>query len=43
MVALTAVVVYESVGRHGQRAADAVGLLLLWLAATIVLPGWLPA
>jgi predicted metal-binding membrane protein len=39
MVALTALMVYEATGRHGQRAAFGVGLLLLLLAATIVLTG----
>jgi len=43
MAALTAVMLYESTGRHGQRAAIWVGVALLWLAAIIVLPGWLPA
>ncbi|MFI5254267.1 MAG: DUF2182 domain-containing protein [Candidatus Limnocylindrales bacterium] len=43
MAALTGVVFYETTGRHGRTAASAVGLLLLWLAVLIALPGWLPA
>ena len=38
MVVLTAVMVYETSGRHGQRAASAVGIALI-LAALIVLSG----
>ncbi|MDO8484275.1 MAG: DUF2182 domain-containing protein [Candidatus Limnocylindrales bacterium] len=40
MVALTAVMVYETAGRHGQRAAAAVGVLLLLFAATILVTSW---
>jgi predicted metal-binding membrane protein len=43
MAALTAVMVYEAAGRHGQRMAGVAGVLLLWLAALILLPAWLPA
>jgi predicted metal-binding membrane protein len=43
MAALTMVMVYEAVGRHGFRMAGGAGALLLWLAALILLPGWLPA
>ncbi len=38
MVALTAVMVYETIGRHGQWAASAAGVALI-LAALTVLPG----
>lgn len=43
MAALTVVMVYEATGRHGVRMASLAGALLLWLAALILLPGWLPA
>lgn len=43
MAALAGVMVYEATGRHGQRLATVVGLLLLWLSALVLLPGWLPA
>jgi predicted metal-binding membrane protein len=43
MAALTVVMVYETVGRDGMRMASLAGVLLLWLAALILLPGWLPA
>ena len=43
MAALAGVMVYEATGRHGQRLAAVVGLLLLWLSALVLLPGWLPA
>jgi predicted metal-binding membrane protein len=43
MAALTVVMAYEAAGRHGLRMAGAAGALLLWLAALILLPGWLPA
>ena len=43
MAALAGVMVYEATGRHGQRLAAVVGLLLLWMSALILLPGWLPA
>lgn len=43
MVALAGVMVYEATGRHGERLAAAVGFLLLWLSALVLLPGWLPA
>lgn len=39
MVALTAVMVYETTGRHGRRAASAVGALLLLFAGTILVTG----
>ncbi len=38
MVALTAVMVYETTGRHGQRAAAAAGVVLI-LAALTALSG----
>ncbi|OGO53835.1 MAG: hypothetical protein A2Z32_13995 [Chloroflexi bacterium RBG_16_69_14] len=38
MVALTAVMVYETSGRHGQRAASAAGVVLL-LAGLVVMSG----
>lgn len=41
MVALSAAMAYETMGRHGQRAASAVGLLLLGSAALVVMTGWL--
>ena len=37
MLALTAVMVYEVIGRFGQRATMIVGLLLLAQAASILL------
>ncbi|MGZ6271171.1 MAG: copper chaperone, partial [Candidatus Limnocylindrales bacterium] len=40
MVALTGAMVYETTGRHGQRAAPAVGLLLLTSAAVMLLTGF---
>ncbi|MGZ6329019.1 MAG: DUF2182 domain-containing protein [Candidatus Limnocylindrales bacterium] len=40
MVALTGAMVYETTGRHGQRAARAVGLLLLTSAAVMLLTGF---
>jgi len=39
MVALAAVMVYEATGRHGQRAAAAVGAGLLLLASTVLFGG----
>jgi predicted metal-binding membrane protein len=42
MAVLAGVMVYEAIGRHGQRLAAVVGLLLLWLSAVVLLPGWLP-
>ena len=42
MVALTAVMGYETAGRHGQRASAAVGIILLLAALTVLsspLPG----
>jgi predicted metal-binding membrane protein len=39
MLGLTAVMVYEATGRHGPRAATAVGVLLLVVAVGIVLTG----
>ena len=38
VVALTALMLYEATGRHGQRAASAAGLTLI-LAAVAVLSG----
>lgn len=40
MIALTALMVYETTGRHGQRAAAAVGLILLVFAAVVLSTGW---
>ena len=42
MTALGALMAYETVGRHGQRAAPVVGILLLGLAGLVVLTGWAP-
>ncbi len=42
MAALTGVMVYEAVGRHGRRLSTAVGVILL-LVALSVLSGPLPA
>jgi predicted metal-binding membrane protein len=42
MTALAAVMAYETVGRHGQRAASVVGILLLGLAGLVVLTGRVP-
>ena len=44
MAALTAVMVYEKVGRDGARASRPVGVLLLVLALLVFLhPAWLPS
>ncbi len=44
MAALTAVMVYEKVGRSGRRAAPVVGVWLLSLAVLVAAhPGWLPS
>lgn len=44
MAALTAVMVYEKIGRNGKRAVPLVGaLLLLWGVLVIAHPFWLPA
>ena len=43
MAALGTVMAYETMGRHGRRAASIVGAMLLWAAALVVLPGWLPS
>ena len=44
MAALTAVMVYEKVGRSGSRATRPVGVLLLVLAMLVFLhPAWLPS
>jgi predicted metal-binding membrane protein len=44
MGALTAVMVYEKVGRHGRRLATGVGVgLLAWSALVLAHPAWLPA
>jgi len=40
MVALTAVMLYETTGTHGQRAARGAGVLLLLLAAVVVFIPW---
>jgi predicted metal-binding membrane protein len=40
MVALTAIMVYETTGTHGQRAAWGMGVLLLFLAAVVVIIPW---
>ncbi len=42
MAALAAVMAYETLGRHGQRGAWVVGILLLGLAGLVVLTGWVP-
>ena len=42
MAALAAVMAYESIGRHGERAALAAGVVLLGLAGLVVLTGWAP-
>lgn len=39
MVGLTAVMLYEAVGRHGQRAAQIVGVLLLAVAIAVIVTG----
>ena len=42
MAALTAMMTYETSGRHGQRAASLVGIILLLAALTVLsspLPG----
>jgi predicted metal-binding membrane protein len=44
MPALTGLMVYEKVGRHGERLVPVAGVLLLALAALVFLhPVWLPA
>lgn len=44
MAALTSVMVYEKVGKHGTRATPVIGVVLLTLAAAVLLqfPAWLP-
>jgi predicted metal-binding membrane protein len=42
MAALAALMVYETTGRHGQRAASAAGASLLALAGLVVMTGWMP-
>ena len=42
MAALTAVMAYETVGRHGRRTASVVGITMLGLAGLVVLTGWVP-
>ena len=42
MAVLAAAMAYETIGRHGQRAAPVVGILLLGLAGLVVLTGWVP-
>jgi predicted metal-binding membrane protein len=39
MAALTGVMVYEAAGRHGQRAASAVGVVLLALSLGTIVAG----
>jgi predicted metal-binding membrane protein len=44
MGALTALMVYEKIGRKGRLAAPLAGVLLLTLASLVILhPAWLPA
>jgi predicted metal-binding membrane protein len=43
MAVLTAVMVYEKVGRHGRRLTPIVGVtLLVWAVLVFAHPGWLP-
>ena len=42
MAALTAVMAYETVGRHGRRAAPVVGIVMLGVAGLVALTGWVP-
>ena len=42
MTALAVLMAYETIGRHGQRAAVAAGGVLLGLAALVVVTGWAP-
>jgi predicted metal-binding membrane protein len=43
MAALSAVMVYEKVGRHGQRLRSVVGVVLIvWAALVLAHPAWLP-
>jgi predicted metal-binding membrane protein len=42
MAALAAVMAYETVGRHGRRAASVAGIVLLGLAGLVVLTGSAP-
>jgi predicted metal-binding membrane protein len=42
MAALAALMVYETTGRHGPRAASAAGALLVALAAVVAVTGWVP-
>jgi predicted metal-binding membrane protein len=43
MAALTAVMVYEKVGRHGARLAPVVGIVLIvWALVVVAHPTWLP-
>jgi cytochrome b561 len=41
MIALTLVMVYETTGRHGQRAASAAGIALVLLALVVAISGLL--
>lgn len=43
MAALAVLMAYETIGRHGQRAAVAAGGVLLGLAGLVVVTGWAPA
>jgi predicted metal-binding membrane protein len=42
MAALAVLMAYETIGRHGQRAAVAAGGVLLGLAGLVVVTGWAP-
>jgi predicted metal-binding membrane protein len=43
MAALTAVMVYEKLGRHGERLAPVAGVVLLaWAVVVVAHPAWLP-
>ncbi|MGZ4734445.1 MAG: DUF2182 domain-containing protein [Acidimicrobiia bacterium] len=43
MAALTTVMVYEKVGRHGERIAPIVGVVLIgWAVVVVAHPTWLP-
>ena len=40
MIVLTGVMVYETTGRYGQRAASAAGIVLVFLALVVAVSGW---
>ena len=42
MAALAALMVYETMGRHGRRAAMAAGASLIALAGVVIMTGWMP-